>query len=41
MGFITGGPTEAIVVSGCFHSKPLIVVSDLYPMEVGSMSRLV
>jgi len=26
MGFITGGPTEAIVVSGCFHSKPLIVV---------------
>ena len=27
MGFITGGPTEAIVVSGCFHSKPLIVVS--------------
>lgn len=26
MGFITGGPTEAIVVSGCFHTKPLIVV---------------
>ena len=27
MGFITGGPTEAIIVSGCFHRKPLIVVS--------------
>lgn len=26
MGFITGGPTEAIIVSGCFHTKPLIVV---------------
>lgn len=26
MGFITGGPTEAIIVSGCFHRKPLIVV---------------
>ena len=26
MGFITGGPNEAIVVSGCFHSQPLIVV---------------
>lgn len=26
MGFITGGPTEAIIVSGCFHKKPLIVV---------------
>ena len=26
MGFITGGPNEAIVVSGCLHSKPLIVV---------------
>lgn len=26
MGFITGGPNEAIVVSGVFHSKPLIVV---------------
>lgn len=26
MGFITGGPTEAIVVSGCFHTQPLIVV---------------
>ena len=31
MGFITGGPTEAIIVSGCFHRKPLIVVSvNLY-----------
>jgi len=26
MGFVTGGPNEAIVVSGCFHSQPLIVV---------------
>jgi flotillin len=26
MGFITGGPNEAIVVSGCLHSQPLIVV---------------
>ena len=26
MGFITGGPNEAIVVSGVFHSQPLIVV---------------
>ena len=26
MGFITGGPSEAIVVSGCCHSQPLIVV---------------
>jgi len=26
MGFITGGPNEAIVVSGCFHSQPMIVV---------------
>ncbi len=26
MGFITGGPNEAIVVSGCLHSRPLIVV---------------
>ena len=26
MGFITGGPNEALVVSGCFHSQPLIVV---------------
>ncbi|CAB4061641.1 FLOT [Lepeophtheirus salmonis] len=26
MGFITCGPNEAIVVSGCFHSQPLIVV---------------
>lgn len=26
MGFITGGPNEAIVVSGCFHTQPLIVV---------------
>ena len=26
MGFITGGPNEAIVVSGCCHSQPLIVV---------------
>ena len=33
MGFITGGPTEAIVVSGCFHSKPLIVVRDV-PVRV-------
>ncbi|XP_023331804.1 flotillin-1 [Eurytemora carolleeae] len=26
MGFITGGPNEAIVVSGCFHSRPKLVV---------------
>jgi len=26
MGFITGGPNEAIVVSGCCHGQPLIVV---------------
>ncbi len=26
MGFVTGGPNEAIVVSGCFHGQPLIVV---------------
>jgi len=26
MGFVTGGPNEAIVVSGCFHTQPLIVV---------------
>jgi len=26
MGFVTGGPNEAIVVSGVFHSQPLIVV---------------
>ena len=26
MGFITGGPNEAIVVSGCLHSQPMIVV---------------
>ena len=26
MGFITGGPNEAIVVSGVFHSHPLIVI---------------
>jgi hypothetical protein len=26
MGFVTGGPNEAIVVSGCFHRQPLIVV---------------
>lgn len=26
MGFITGGPNEAVVVSGVFHSQPLIVV---------------
>ena len=35
MGFITGGPTEAIIVSGCFHRKPLIVVSvNLYLLEL-------
>lgn len=26
MGFITGGPNEAIIVSGCLHSQPMIVV---------------
>jgi len=26
MGFITGGPNEAIVVSGCFHKQPKLVV---------------
>jgi flotillin len=26
MGFITCGPNEAIVVSGCLHSQPLTVV---------------
>ena len=26
MGFITSGPSEALVVSGCCHGQPLIVV---------------
>ena len=26
MGFITSGPNEALVVSGCCHGQPLIVV---------------
>ena len=33
MGFITGGPNEAIVVSGCLHSQPLIVVGSYFKIE--------